>query len=233
MINAQDSGARQIRELLQKLERKYNLKTVILDLGGWKLQLIKVCNIDDLLDQVTDENEIPFWAELWPSSIGLAQFILQRPSLFEGKRVLELGAGVGLAGIAAKLCGAFVTQSDFIEAAFDFIRVNCLRNQAPVGELLLADWRRFPAISAKYDYLIGADILYEKTLHQDLRRICSRTLKPGGSIWLADPGRDYGKQFIWMMEADGFRNHQIQIPVFHDGKTAAIDIYQLRPPVKK
>jgi predicted nicotinamide N-methyase len=233
MMNTQDSRVPHINELLHKLEQSYKLKSVALDLGDWKLQLVKVENIDDLLDQVTDENEIPFWAELWPASIGLAKFIFQNPSLFQGKKVLELGAGVGLAGIAAKLCGAFVTQSDFLEAAFDFVRVNCIQNQAPVGDLLLADWRRFPVVFEKYDYLIGADILYEKTLHQDLRRICSQVLKPEGTIWLADPGRDYGKQFIRIMEEDGFRLHTVQIPVFYEEKTPAIDIYQLCPPETK
>jgi predicted nicotinamide N-methyase len=234
-MDIQDSQERapQVNELLQKLQQRYNLKFVGLDLGEYKLNLIKVQNIDDLLDQVTDENEIPFWAELWPASIGLAKFIFEHPALFQGKKVLELGAGVGLAGIAAKLSGATVIQSDFLEAAFDFIRVNCIRNQVPVGELLLADWRKFPTISEKLDYLIGADILYEKTLHQDLRRICSRSVKPDGSIWLADPGRDYGKQFIWMMEADGWRNHSVQIPVIYEEKTIMIDLYQLCPPAKK
>ena len=228
-MNTQDH----IISLFQKLQQSYHLKTVALDLGDWKLSLIKVENIDDLLDQVTDADEIPFWAELWPASIGLAKFIFQQQSVFPGKRVLELGAGVGLAGIAAKLSGALVTQSDFLEAAFDFIRVNCLSNQAPVGDLLLADWRRFPPISEKYDYLIGADILYEKTLHQDLRRICSQILKPEGVIWLADPGRDYGKQFIRIMEEDGWRNHPAQIPVYYEEKTSTIDLYQLSPPRRR
>ncbi|HEX3045373.1 MAG TPA: hypothetical protein VHY08_11510 [Bacillota bacterium] len=229
-MNNQDMRAPLIDELLQKLEQCYNLKSVALDLGERRLNLVKVENIDDLLDRVTDENEIPFWAELWPASIGLAKFIFQNPSLIQGKKVLELGAGVGLAGIAAKLCGAFVTQSDFLEAAFDFIRVNCIQNQASVGDLLLADWRRFPPVPEKYDLLIGADILYEKTLHQDLLRIFSRVIKPEGSIWLADPGRDYGKQFIWMMEAEGFRNEPVQMPVFYEEKTSTIDIYKLIPP---
>eukprot|EP00775_Hariotina_reticulata_P012326 gene12326-12461_t len=48
----------------------------------------------------------PYWARVWPSAISLAQQLLQRPHLVAGKRVADLGAGLGVAGIAAALAGA-------------------------------------------------------------------------------------------------------------------------------
>jgi 16S rRNA G966 N2-methylase RsmD len=43
---------------------------------------------------------------VWPSAISLAQQLLQRPELVAGKKVADLGAGLGVAGIAAALAGA-------------------------------------------------------------------------------------------------------------------------------
>lgn len=48
----------------------------------------------------------PFFCSIWPSSIALAQVVLQHPHLVQGKRAIEVGCGLGLAGIATALAGA-------------------------------------------------------------------------------------------------------------------------------
>ena len=40
--------------------------------------------------------------KLWEAGIVLSRYIINHSSLFKNKRVLELGAGVGIAGITAK-----------------------------------------------------------------------------------------------------------------------------------
>ena len=218
------------QELWEKLKTKYHLKQVQLEIEAHQIDLIKVENIDDLLDQVNDPDEIPFWAELWPASIGLATMILQNPSFWRGKTVLELGAGVGLAGIAASLAGARVTHSDFLEDAFDFIKVNRWRNGVDQIPLLLADWRRFPENAGTFDLVIGADILYEKTLHDPLVTVLRRALRQDGLVWLADPGRDYGRQFVRRQtEADWVVRHT-GLAVHYQDKPYSIDLYQMTPP---
>ena len=52
------------------------------------------------------EDKDPYWARPWPSAVALAAALLQRPELVAGKTVAELGAGLGLAGIAAAMAGA-------------------------------------------------------------------------------------------------------------------------------
>ena len=48
----------------------------------------------------------PYWTCIWPSSILMAQEVLRRPELVAGKRVADLGCGLGLGGVAAALAGA-------------------------------------------------------------------------------------------------------------------------------
>ena len=216
--------------ILQQLQERYRLKIIPVHLDNRVLEIVKVNDINELLDQIEDVDQLPFWAELWPASIGMAQFIWQHQELFKGKTVLELGAGVGLAGIAAKLTGAEVIQSDFIEMALKFTQLNCLRNQVPVGSLLLADWRDFPIGEKPVDWIIGSDILYEKTLHSYLWEIFQRMLKPNGTLCLADPGRDYARQFITAIIGSGWTKSGLKTPVFHEEQSYQIDIYQLKPP---
>jgi predicted nicotinamide N-methyase len=211
-----------------KLEQSYQLKQVEIKVSGEVINLVKVTNIDDLLERANDPDEIPFWAELWPSSIGLTRYIFQNKADFKGKTVLELGSGVGLAGIAAKLAGSRVVQSDFSIEALRFTRANCLRNQVTFTELLLADWRNFPLNIGSFDWIIGADILYEKNLHGPLTKIFKQSLKPGGILLLADPGRNYAKDFIRESATDGWQVAQSSLGVSYEERTYEIDIYRLQ-----
>lgn len=47
----------------------------------------------------------PYWARPWPSAAALAEKIIAQPHLVRGCRVCDLGAGLGIAGIAAALAG--------------------------------------------------------------------------------------------------------------------------------
>ncbi|MGE5607488.1 MAG: class I SAM-dependent methyltransferase [Bacteroidota bacterium] len=213
--------------LYRELNQRFRLQKVPVELGAYSLELIKVADLDELLEGVSDADQIPFWAELWPASLGLVRYIFNNPELLEESSGLELGAGIGLAGIAARLAGAKLIQTDYMEDALRFIRVNSLRNGLSEPQLLLADWRRFPQVG-KFDFILGADILYEKTLHQDLAKILAETIKPNGIVLLADPGRDYALEFVLGLMDQGWRVRQSRVPVIYENNTHQIDIYQLR-----
>jgi hypothetical protein len=63
----------------------------------------------------------------------------------------------------------------------------------------------------------------------DLLKVFHQMLKPDGIIWLADPGCDFGSQFINELIENGFRKTQTQIPVFYEEHIHNIDIYRLKP----
>ncbi len=213
---------------LLQLKRSYQLKQVELKINSQQISLTKVSNIDDLLERAVSADEIPFWAELWPASIGLAQYIFDHEKELRGKDLLELGSGVGLSGIAAKMAGGQVVQSDFSIEALKFTEVNCLKNHVSADKLLLADWRNFPLEITGFEWIIGADILYEKTLHQNLMDIFTQTLKPDGTVLLADPGRNYAKDFMVQMASSGWQVRHSTYPVEYEEHVYSVDIYQLQ-----
>ncbi|NJN52264.1 MAG: methyltransferase, partial [Gammaproteobacteria bacterium] len=47
-----------------------------------------------------------YWAFCWGSGLGLSQLLLAEPERVQGRTVLDLGAGSGVAGIAAMRAGA-------------------------------------------------------------------------------------------------------------------------------
>ena len=99
-----------------------------------------------------------YWAFCWGSGLGLAQFLLARPSLVAGKHVIDLGSGSGVAGIAAARAGAArVTACDLDADARLATAVNAQINAV---DLDIVD--DLDAISEAADLLLMADVLYDR-----------------------------------------------------------------------
>lgn len=148
-----------------------------------------------LLDEGRFEAEdeyLPYWAELWPSALALAREIA--PRALRGKRVLELGCGLGLPSVVAALAGGTVCASDWSPEAVAAVRQNAERNGVAVEGLVL-DWRQPQAIidRAPWDIVLAADVLYET---RNVAPMLALVARLGGELWLADPGRESAKPFL-------------------------------------
>jgi methyltransferase-like protein 23 len=144
----------------------------------------------------------PYGVVLWPAAIALAHEIASRA--LAGKRILELGAGTGLPGIVAAAGGAHVVQTDRQKLVLYVCEQNAARNGVTTIEHRLADWTAWDD-TARYDVILGADILYAVALHPNLRHIFETNLAPGGTVLLSDPFRAPSLQVLEQMEADGWR----------------------------
>ena len=87
------------------LGRIYETEEVLLNTGSMTVRMTKIKDLDAMLDDIdpitfADDERLPYWAELWPSAIGLARY-LDRDVSLRGQHVLELGCGLGLLGVVA------------------------------------------------------------------------------------------------------------------------------------
>ncbi|HEX3032126.1 MAG TPA: methyltransferase domain-containing protein [Bacillota bacterium] len=193
--------------------------------GGFSVRVKQIADLDPLLARVKVEDDIPFWAELWPSSLALARYLWQGADL-TGYKTLELGAGLGLSGIVAGLKGASVLQTDLVVESLNWARENAVLNGLETIRYQQADWRDF-RVEGTFDLIIGSDVLYEPKLHPHLESILSSRLAPGGRTCLADPGRTGGELFIETLQGKGWSVTKETITVLHDGLTNSINIYQV------
>jgi methyltransferase-like protein 23 len=148
-----------------------------------------------------EQPRLPFGIVLWPAAIALAHEIASRP--LAGKRVLELGAGTGLPGIVAASLGAHVVQTERQEVALFVCKKNAERNGVTTIEHRAADWTAWQD-DERYDYILGADVLYAETNHPYLRRIFEMNLAPGGKVLVSDPFRKVSFALLESMEAEGW-----------------------------
>jgi predicted nicotinamide N-methyase len=173
---------------------------------------------------------IPYGVALWPSAIAMAEEIAARGDAFRGASVLELGAGTGLPAIVAATLGARVVQTDSHEVAMSVCRRNGARNGvADAIEYRLADWAQWDD-SARYDFIVGSDILYGDGTHPLLRAIFERNLAPGGRILLSDPYRAMSFKLLEALEADGWAISLSKWSIGEGKELRRIGLFELRPP---
>lgn len=121
-----------------------------------------------------------YWAFCWASGQWLAHYLLQHPLLVKGKRVLDFGAGSGVAGIAAAFADAeHVVACDIDPDAIDASRLNAIAN----GQEPRVDYHGDVfALSETYDVVLAADVLYDRANLPLLDHL----LTLGKEVWVAD-----------------------------------------------
>ena len=130
---------------------------------------------------------LPYWAELWPAALGLAEAL---PARLDGLRVVELGCGLGLPSLVAAARGAAVTAVDWAADAVELLDRNAARNGLRVGTER-RDWRE--PWAERFDLAVAADVLYERrNVAPVLARL--RELAPEALVGLA--GRPYEDAFL-------------------------------------
>jgi predicted nicotinamide N-methyase len=172
----------------------------VVPLNGRDLRLLRPRDAEALLDEHAFEHEefLPYWAELWPSSLALARAVGARA--LRAARTLELGCGLGLASIAAALAGGRVLATDWSAEAVRMTAANAERNGADV-ETLVCSWTQPGPLLARapWDLVLASDVLYEARNADALLELLPRLT---ADVWLADPGRKPAERFIEAAQAD-------------------------------
>jgi predicted nicotinamide N-methyase len=104
-----------------------------------------------------------------------------------GRRVVELGCGLGVPSLAAARGGADVLATDGDEEALELLELNARENGLRVATARV-DWEAADALVARgpFDLVLAADVLYERASRSLLESLLPRL---GAAVWLADPGR--------------------------------------------
>ena len=95
---------------------------------------------------------------IWPGGELLASFLT--PALVRGRRVLELGCGTGIAGLAAADLGA--AEVVLTDAEIDGAVANAARHSAEIAVRTLAwgDAAALAALRPPFDLVLAADVVY-------------------------------------------------------------------------
>lgn len=214
--------------LVGALERRFRTSIEDATVDDRTFSILKPANSDDLIreeDFVKDER-LPYWADVWPSSIVLAEKLLELDGT--GKVALELGCGVGLSTLAAMSSGYDVLATDYYEDALDVTRANVFRNLGKQARTQLVDWRHLPTNLGQFDLVFASDVLYEKEYAGLLPVLLDRLMVRGGIALVADPGRVAAPIFLEACATNGLVVRAKETRPFEAGEIKQrIDIYEI------
>jgi predicted nicotinamide N-methyase len=205
--------------LLARIGRKYRVSLLPLEFGDLKLNFVRIADPNRVLDELADaedrrekregkrrdgdELHLPYWAELWDSSLALSEQLAEQKHKMQGKYLLDLGCGMGLTGTVAAALGAKVTFADLESDALLLARANAMQFDPSVQAIRL-NWRT-DRIDQKFDWIIGADIIYERKQWEFLELFWREQLAREGKVLIGEPSRPGADEFVKWMEDENWR----------------------------
>jgi ETFB lysine methyltransferase len=188
---------------LEALDRRFVLAKVSVAVEGGEVTLETPRSADELINEIDFERDerLPYWADVWPSSIALAGVVSALDG--SGKRALELGCGLGLVTIAALRARYDVLATDYYEDALLFARRNGLSATGREPRTQHVDWRALPSDLGRFDLVLASDVLYEREYATLVAEAIVASLAPDGVALVADPGRVALLSFVTACEQRG------------------------------
>jgi predicted nicotinamide N-methyase len=158
----------------------------------------------------------PFWAFVWAGGQALARFLLDHPDQVRGRRVLDLAAGSGIAGIAAAKAGAaHVRAVDVDPAAATAVRRNATANGVAVD----------PAGGPEPDVVLAGDAFYTAPVAARMIDLLRGHARHGARILVGDPGRGYFPDRMFSRIAD----YPVPVPaILEETETLVTGVYEMR-----
>jgi predicted nicotinamide N-methyase len=156
-------------------------------------------------DQFTEDERIPYWVDLWPASIVLAEWLYSNRRRLHKAFCLDIGCGLGLTSLGLDKYASRVLALDYEFEALQYAQHNAFINHLPSPSLVQMDWRNPGFQNNIFSFIWGADIVYEKRFFPPLIELFDVALAPEGIIWLTSPNRQVDTSFWQLLGRRGWQ----------------------------
>ena len=187
----------------------YTTRLLTVRLGGHDYRIRALSDLQQFADPTGHAHRAgissALWSlfgQVWPSGRVLAEAM----STFDvaGKRILELGCGLGLSSLVLARRRADIVASDHHPLAESFLAYNAGLNDLPAVVYRDLPWMVPDATLGSFDLIIGSDILYERDHAVQIAAMMLRHAKPDAELLITDPGRGNSAPFTRAMQAQGY-----------------------------
>lgn len=191
-----------IDNLLEIARTKFEVVFEDVRVGPYQLQILQIADLENYVDRLAEESrekiELPFWAKIWPASILLSYYLTSLSPEGENKNIIELGSGIGLAGLFAAKHGFNVILSDNSLPALLFAKINILKNNLQDrAQIQCVDFTS-DRLQQKFEYIVGSEIFYKESSYRGLVKFLLAHINPSPSseVVLAADYRRQAKKFF-------------------------------------
>jgi predicted nicotinamide N-methyase len=144
----------------------------------------------------------PLFGQIWPSAQKLADIMQIRE--LGGRRILEIGCGLGLASLVIHRRLGDITASDSHPLTDLFMQANLRLNDLPALNYRTGNWGRSNPLLGAFDLIIGSDVLYERGHPEQLAAFIALHAAKHAEVLIVDPNRSNRAAFNRHMALLGF-----------------------------
>lgn len=166
------------------------------------------------------------FGQVWPSGELLA--LAMATHVVDGKRVLELGCGLGLASLVLRRRGVEIVASDHHPLTEVFLAYNAALNDLGAVTYRRMDWMTGSEGMGRFDLIIGSDVLYERAPALALAALLPSLARPACEVVISDPSRGHAGVFTRSLAGHGFRLTTPRLPSAPGHKRQAQLLYYQR-----
>ena len=187
----------------------YNTRTLTVQLGGHGFRIRALSDKQQFADPTGAAERAgissSLWSlfgQIWPAGRVLAEAMSTCD--ITGKRILELGCGLGLSSLVLQRRGADIVASDHHPLAQSFLAHNAVLNDLPEVTYHDLPWAAPDITLGQFDLIIGSDILYERDHAAQIAAMIGRHALPVAQVLITDPGRGNSAPLTRALIAQGF-----------------------------
>ena len=177
------------------------------------------------LSEKETSTPFPYWTQVWPSAIAMAQFICEKPHYFIGKHVTELAAGLGLPSFVIAQFAKNVYCTDYLQDAVNLMEESVKYTGIKNIACGIIDWNNIPTDFPQSDIILMSDINYNPTDFEILYNVFTRFIALNCTIILTTPQRLLAKPFIERLMP--FCSYSEERNVHHLGNEVSISVLVL------
>ena len=181
-----------------------------LEIGGMDIHIRMLRDIRQFQDDSNIAKKLgissaawPIFGVIWPSGKVLAHLMLDYH--IQGKRILEVGCGIGLASLVLNKRSADVTATDHHPETERFLVYNTELNGGEAIPFVRTGWQNLTDDRlGTFDLIIGSDLLYESEHIDPLAAFINQHGRRHCEVVIVDPGRGYHAKFSRKMGSLGY-----------------------------
>lgn len=148
----------------------------------------------------------PLFGVVWASGEVLAHLMSDYEIV--GKRILEVGCGIGLASLVLNHRSADITATDYHPEAENFLQHNARLNDDRQIPFTRTGWGDDVSSLGTFDLIIGSDLLYEDEHVELLAAFIDQHAEARCDVIIVDPGRGKHARFSKRMINLGYSHSQ-------------------------
>ena len=187
----------------------YTTRNLVLNVGGQPYRLRVLSDIRQFADPDHHSARLgissaqwSLFGQVWPAG----RLLAQARSEFDiaGKRILELGCGIGLASLVLQRRGADIVASDVHPLTETFLAYNAALNELPALHYRQMRWDVPLPTLGRFDLIIASDVLYEQHHAELLCGVIERHTLERAEVLITDAGRGNSGRFTRVLGGLGF-----------------------------